>query len=352
MVFVGRVLTRRICFDSTTSSSYNPTYERTLRCKRQGINPEEMQTSFIDTLFDPAVRDLAWVIGSPGLIDAAHPAFQNRVVDDIWCNAKLEACSPWLAALDLSPRALHDFIASRPTRRLGHYFETLISFWLMHMPDTQLIACNLQVQDEQRTLGEYDFLFRDAYGAVFHWEAAIKFYLQVQPLAEQSSCIGPGTVDRLDLKLDRVFQHQLMLGNSIAGQQALPSGTTLNKTQAFIKGYLFYHAAEFIKAAIQGVSASHLSGWWIRHALEELPQTSSDTRWIVLPRMRWPSPARLPADAEVMTLETVSTLLDTHFITHTDPLLLFEMRRTKSGWMECSRGFVVCTTWPIITDNV
>jgi hypothetical protein len=310
-----------------------------------------MQASFIDTLRDPAVRDLAWVIGSPGLIDPAHPAFQNRVVDDIWCKAQLQSCAAWLTALDQSPQILHDFIGAHPTRRLGHYFETLIFFWLSNIPDTQLIASNLQVQNGQRTLGEYDILFRDESGSACHWEAAIKFYLQVQPLAEQSSFIGPGTVDRLDLKLDRVFQHQLLLGQSVAGQQALPTGVRLNKTLAFIKGYLFYHASEFSRKSIQGVSTMHLSGWWIRHRLEELPQASSDSRWVILPRMRWLSPARLLSDAEVMTLDALNNLLKAHFNLNSDALLVFELKRTEYGWSEHSRGFVVCSSWPEINHT-
>lgn len=307
-----------------------------------------MPNTFIDTLRDPTVRDLAWVIGSPGLLEATHPAYHGRVVDDAWCSAQLQASAAWLAALDRSPVELHSFIAARPTRRLGHYFEALIKFWLTHMPDTQIIATNLQVQDELRTLGEYDFLFRDVSAAVCHWEAAVKFYLQLEPLAEQRAFIGPGTRDRLDLKLDRVFQHQLALGHTRAGQQALPQGIKLDRTQAFIKGYLFYHASTFGKLAIQGVSAAHLSGWWVRHTREKLPQASADSRWIILPRLRWLAPARLAADASVMTYAALGSKLDEHFSRSNDAVLVFEMTPAAGEWREKSRGFVVCSTWPVM----
>jgi hypothetical protein len=308
-----------------------------------------MHTAFIDTLHDPAVRDLAWVIGSPGLLDASHPAYHGRVVDDAWCSAQLQASAAWLAALDLAPLPLHSYIAARPTRRLGHYFEALIKFWLTHMPDTQLIAANLQVHDGLRTLGEYDFLFRDNSAAVCHWEAAVKFYLQQEPLAEQRAFIGPGTRDRLDLKLDRVFQHQLVLGHTDAGQQALPQGIRLDKTQAFIKGYLFYHASTCSKLAPAGVSAAHLSGWWVRHSLEKLPQASADSRWIILPRLRWLAPARLADDASVMSYAALGSKLDEHFSQSNDAVLVFELTRAATGgWHEKSRGFVVCSTWPVI----
>lgn len=307
-----------------------------------------MRADFIDTLHDPAVRDLAWVIGSPGLIDASHPAYFGRVVDDAWCTAQLQNCAAWLAELDLAPQALHEYIAARPTRRLGHYFESLIKFWLTHLPETHIIATNLQVQNEQRTLGEYDFLFRDATAAC-HWEAAVKFYLQQEPLAEQRAFIGPGTRDRLDLKLDRVFQHQLLLSHTPAGQQALPPGLQLDKTQAFIKGYLFYHASACSKMEIAGVSAAHLGGWWVRHSLEQIPQVSAESRWIMLPRLRWLAPARLAADAEVMTSAQLNSRLNEHFNLGKEALLVFEMARSTTGeWREISRGFVVCETWPVL----
>ncbi len=225
-----------------------------------------MHPAYIDTLHDPAVRDLAWVIGSPSLVNASYPAYLNRVVDDAWCNAQLQRSTAWLAGLDQKPLPLHQFIAARPTRRLGYYFETLIAFWLTHMPDTQIIATNLQVQDEQRTVGEYDFLFRNASAEVCHWEAAIKFYLQVEASTEQRSFIGPGARDRLDLKLARTFEHQLHLGHTPAGSNALPQGVRLGKTQAFIKGYLFLSRIH-IKQTADSRRFSCTSKWLVESPL-------------------------------------------------------------------------------------
>lgn len=295
------------------------------------------------------MRDLAWVIGAPGLLDASAPDYQGQVVDDEWCSAQLHNCAAWFEALDTTPQPLHKFIAERPTRRLGHYFETLIAYWLAHIPGTKIIATNLQVQNEFRTAGEYDFLFRDGDAKIVHWEAAVKFYLQQEPLAEQRAFIGPGTRDRLDLKLSRVFQHQLLLGDTPAGRLSLPMGVRLDKAQAFIKGYLFYHPTASGETAIPGISSLHLKGWWIRHTLEALPQSSTDSRWAILPRMRWLAPALLPADAEVMTDIAVNLLLDEHFRLSSDAQLLFEMVRSNAGtWIEVSRGFVVCRQWPAL----
>ncbi len=312
-----------------------------------------MPTALINSLRDPAVRDLAWVIGAPGLLDAAHPEYRGRVVDDAWCSAQLQAATPWLVALDQSPQALHDFIAAFPTRRLGHYFETLIRFWLMQLPDTRVIATNLQVHEEQRTVGEYDFLFRNASAEVCHWEAAVKFYLQVEAKPEQRTFIGPGTRDRLDIKLDHVFRHQLHLGQTHAGQSALPQGVVLSQAQAYIKGYLFYHVSTPGRAAVAGVSAAHQSGWWLRHKQDELPQTSTDSHWIIPPRLHWLAPLRLAEDAMVMSGSTLKAALDAHFSNGTEATLVMELLRDENGeWREAARGFVVCSSWPVLEEQV
>lgn len=316
--------------------------------------PPLSQDSFMDSLRDPVVRDLAWVIGSPGLLDETWTAYAGRVVDDAWCRKQLNTSAQWLAELDNEPRNLHDFIAQRPTRRLGQYFESLIAFWLAHMPNTQIIATNLQVQNAQRTLGEYDFLFRDADGNICHWETAVKFYLQAESLSEQRVFIGLAVRDRLDIKLDRVFQHQLQLGYTPAGRAALPTGIVLKKTQAFIKGYLFYPATQAGKYSspitpIPGVSDNHLSGWWIRHPVGPLPQTTPDSHWTILPRLRFLAPVRLDAGASVMERAEICAALDTHFAVSDESVQVIELQREMdNSWREATRGFVMCSTWPII----
>jgi hypothetical protein len=311
-----------------------------------------LKDSLMDLLHDHAVRDLAWVIGSPGLLDEAWAAYAGRVVDDAWCRAQLSTCAQWLVGLDAEPRRLHDFIALRPTFRLGQYFESLVAFFLANLPDTQIIATNLQVQNAQRTLGEYDFLFRDADGNICHWETAVKFYLQAEPLSEQRAFIGLAVRDRLDIKLDRVFQHQLQLGYTPDGRAALPTGVVLKKTQAFIKGYLFYPVTQagkyFIPVApIPGVSVNHLSGWWVRNPVGLLPQTTSDSYWIILPRISFLAPVRLEAEASVMRQVEICAALDAHFAVSDESVQVVELQRDKNdSWREVTRGFVTCSQWP------
>ncbi len=335
------------------------------------------------------MRDLAWVIGSPGLVDAAYPPYAEHVIDDAWCIEQLKNSVDWLNTLDKNPADLHQFITARPTRRLGHYFETLIKFWLNHHPDIKIIAANLQVMNVSRTVGEYDLLIRTlsphcplvGCGAAHytsHWEVAVKFYLQTEPLQESwpatpntlsphcplvgcRAFLGPGGHDRLDLKLARIFQHQLRLGDTASGLAALPDGVMLDKTQAFIKGYLFYPAnypasssatapgtTELPGATeLSGVSASHLSGWWIRHGQTPLPEHAENTGWVILPRLRWLAPVRLAQDADVQTYTEMCHTLTEHFKTTAEALLLVALQRDQANiWHEETRGFVVHKQWP------
>lgn len=311
----------------------------------------------MDSLHTPAVRDLAWVISSPGLLDAHYPAYAGRVVEDAWCRAQSIKCAPALVTLDQNPESLHDFIAARPTRRLGHYFESLVAYWLEHVLHWEMIASNLQVRNTDRTVGEYDFLFRDENSAVCHWEAAVKFYLQAEPLAEQRAFIGPGARDRLDIKLNRVFTHQLDLGTTPDGHAALPDGLTLNKAQAYIKGMLFFPVSQTNNftgtyPAVSGISNQHLSGWWARYPMERLPDSAPDSGWIILSRLHWLAPARLETDESILRHDEMSAALDQHFSASIEAVHIAALRQDMAGeWRETSRGFVVCSTWPNIQET-
>jgi uncharacterized protein len=291
-----------------------------------------------------AVRDLAWVIGSPVLLDAEYPMYAGQVVTDTWCRQELEKNSDYLLALDRDPSSLLNFIEKRPTRRLGFYFETLVEYWLLHTSGFELHAHNLPVKNALRTIGEFDFLFR-THGKTVHWETAIKFYLQAEASSRQDAYVGPGGYDRLDLKVGRIFGHQLLLARSAVHQEVIDA------TQAYVKGMLFYPAG--LPAHIpEGVSAHHLQGWWTRHRLDNIPQTSADSRWIILPRLSWLAPARLPADTAVMTLGQLSEKLEIHFQKLKVALLLAELQQDANGeWLEISRGFVVSSDWPVIQES-
>lgn len=311
---------------------------------QHSVRPQQLP-GILDQLHDPAVRDLAWMIATPTLLDAHHAPYREKIVSDAWCASALENCHDWLLQLDQHPAELQQFIAQRATRRLGYYFETLVEYWLAHASGITLIAHNLPVRENLITLGEFDFLFREQSGETVHWETAIKFYLQAENTGSQHDFIGPGGYDRLDLKTARIFGHQLQLAQSPACNVAIDAN------MAFVKGMLFYHPASLPAAPPPGVSAAHLRGWWIRHQQDEIPRSSPHSRWLVLSRLNWLAPALLPAAAEVMEWDALHARVEENFQKRNNALLLAELMQNDAGeWQEIARGFVVTRIWPTIPE--
>lgn len=323
----------------------------------------------------PAVRDLAWVMTSPNLISSA-PAGVG-LVDDEWCLHSYQQQRQRLAALDADPQPLLHWLAEGKIRgnshRLGVYFESLVGFWLHSLLGADPYYHNVPVYgqdaDQRRqTRGEFDFLFAmPGFASWQHWEVAVKFYLCHRDGADEVRWIGPGAHDRLDIKLSRLYGHQLKLAGSAQGQQLIRQlGAGAVQSQAWVKGYLFYPADSFHpvdsfhptdlaeQAAVvaeettQGISPRHLRGWWIRQGESPLPITSSQSRWCLLPKQRWLASALMTTEehSALLSPQQVEVLCAAHFGNSQRSLLLAEMVSAKGGWREVSRGFVLSQQWP------
>lgn len=345
---------------------------------------------------DPWVRRLAWLVGAPGLLDAADPRYAGRLVADAWGAAQLASAAAWLAELDRRPGALHDYLAIRPATRLGRMAEQLLEFWLRRAPGFEFLEANRRARRGRQVVGEYDLLFRAPGGAFCHWEATVKFYLQVDPRAGLSGFVGTLIHDRLDLKLDKLFDRQLRLPESDP-ELAAHYGAQPH-SRAFIRGRLFYALEEILaqgdslapmdvpagtddggrggavpapartgdrapdqRAPSQttdrlagcsfpaGVSVRHERGWWARYpALNSAREAGlaafpADSRWQVLAGPDWLAPCRLPPGGPACTSAEIGVQLDAHFAAHRRPLLLAEF---APDGRERSRGVVVTRDWP------
>ncbi len=158
------------------------------------------------------VRDLAWVLLSPPLLDEGWQQRHPLSASAWWASPDLLA--DWLRQLDRQPAPLQDWLARHSIRRLGLYYERLWQFALLNAPGVELLAANLPVRQAGHTLGELDLLLRDAEG-VFHLELAVKFYLGLAGDGQaHDRWLGPDSQDRLDLKIAHLCQRQLPLGNA------------------------------------------------------------------------------------------------------------------------------------------
>lgn len=301
-------------------------------------------------LTQPAVRDLAWTIGSPILIDSTYPAFSGRSVDDAFCAAELARAEAWLMALERDPAPLHAFLDRHHSHRLGHYFETLIEFWLRR--EATGLRARVQARAGDHALGEFDFVFsHPRWGARLHWEATVKFYLQATPEPGWDSFIGPNPSDRLADKLHTLFDRQLQLAQTPAGRAALGEDLPAPLARACVKGYLFFPAGA-PATEVAGLSAHGLRGWWLRHGEAALPMQGARPRWKLLPRLAWLAPARAAAGDTPAVFDTayLYKVVARHFARAHTPLLLAELAEGEDGiWREAARGFVLSPDWPVRT---
>ena len=203
-----------------------------------------------------------------------------------------------------------------------------------------LVAHSVQVQDEKHaTVGEFDFLLRQGTTLV-HWEFATKFYLlQADGDRAGGYFMGPSLADMLNTKVRKILERQLALGRHPAAQAHLPQA--LAGAQALIKGWLFYRAGVVPKMPRAGLSAAHCRGFWC--ALEEtdgLPQG----QYVVLPRLDWLAPARVPL-AECIDRNRLQEALAAYFCANSTPALVARLSPQGDLALETERGFVAPNDW-------
>lgn len=292
----------------------------------------------------PLVRSLAWLIGSPGLLTCTGGSHAN-VVDDAWCARQLGDSRAWLEGLDADPQSLETFIALRNIRRVGFLAQALLAFWLSHCGRFELLAENLVVRADGRTLGDFDLLLRECDGGVpTHWELAVKFYLRLAAPDGMAGYVGPAGQDTLAAKALHVLTRQLGLGQTAAGRAALADlGIEQITARAFVKGWLFYPAA-VQPVATPGLNPVHGRGWWRRHTGGDGGVWPvRDRCYRILDRLdwlAWPSIAGQTLDWRELELR-----LRMHFAADGGALMVVEFDNCTAQAREISRGFVMPPHW-------
>jgi len=300
------------------------------------------------------VRDLVWVMDSPSLLVESP-----TVVADELGQHLVSQYRAWYQQLDLNPAPLSNWLGQQSNPRLGYYFEQLVGYWLKHCVGRNYFDSHVRVYKGKQTLGEFDFLFMSNASTLMHWETAVKFYLGYRDDSEQVRWYGPNAQDRLDLKLARLNDHQLCLANTPQGNELINKlqnilGFSDFKSQAFIKGYLFYplqHDWRTIQLTPFEVSARHLRGWWERFdkfIYQNVVDSYANMRWVILPRSQWLAPTLVNRDPEnlVLHFDELQLRLQDHFNHQRSALMVVQLENVGNSWRECSRGFIVTTSWP------
>jgi len=274
-----------------------------------------------------AARDLFWTINSPSLIRTS---------------IEHSACWPVCEAAEVASKSLQNFCDQHARHRVGQYFEDLVHFYLKAVRNYEIVEHGLQIQEGGRTVGELDFLYREADGGLHHCETAVKFYLYIPESNESGSqFIGPNAADNFERKTQRLFDHQLKLS-----EERFPM---VVKREAFVKGRIFYHplkdAPEELPTAL---AADHLRGVWIRESeLEWLKSGGADTKFRAARKPLWLAPdVATVGDSELRSADEICDQLRQHFTERRTPQLINALVVHDDVWLESQRIFVVSDQWP------
>ena len=271
-----------------------------------------------------AERDLLWTVNSPSLIRLDLESVERKPL--AWVEQKFDS------------DRLHARLAAAAYRQVGRYFEELLHFYLEVTLGLEIVERGLQIREEGRTVGEIDFLYRDASGSLCHCESAVKFYLYVPEIIEGGSqFVGPNAADHFERKMRRLFDHQLRLSEG-----RFPD---VVRREAFVKGRIFYHP---LLNEPDLLSAGHLKGTWIRESeIDLFAKLYPGMKFKVVRKPHWLAPEIVTAsDQSLLTIDGLRKTLLQHFAERRTPQLISALTQGESCWEETSRTFVVSDQWP------
>lgn len=299
-------------------------------------------------LRNPQVRDLAWVILSPPMLEQTPWPQRHPLSASGWV-ANPQSLADFLLAQDDDGSALTHWLANPVQRRLGRYYEQLWLFAVEHAPGVEVIAANLPIRINGHTLGELDMLLRDREG-VHHVELAIKFYLGPQEGdgRDPAQWLGADSQDRLDLKLAHLSQHQLPMSSRPQSREALSAlGIEQLSAELWLGGYLLYPWPGNTRPPV-GVNPEHLRGVWLHQRdWPAFVAQGSPGVWQPVPRQAWLAPARYD---EAWSPEKLNQWFDELEPIEAVQLLVRLTRTPDGGWQEAERLFLMPDLWPKASD--
>jgi hypothetical protein len=313
------------------------------------------------------VRDLAWSCFSDNLIDNFCQNLNKANVTSFRL-VLTKKRKEWLEQLDDDPIILQRHLMKLKSPRLGIYFEALWQFFLQEDDDYELVAHNLQVHRNKKTLGEFDIIFKSEDNSnYYHLELAIKYYLNCSTTQISKSSVfsadyhywlGPNAIDRLDIKTAHLLNHQTQLSKSAEGKELLQENNIPHIRQLVaLKGTLFYPYGHdrLLKNVVEkyetgkNLSDTHSRSHWIKNS--DFGFISNQwSCWYQLKKGFWISPAYGQVDqlgSDIINRASINHYLKTYFHTNQQPLMLCAMIEQEDYFLEEKRFFITPDNWPI-----
>lgn len=291
------------------------------------------------------VKHLAYGILGPRLM--VFPDILRQIPIDI------SLFNTWFNATNNFPHELTNFLDKQQTNRLGYYHEALWKFYFISNPQFNLIEHNLQVQKEGKTLGAFDFLIFDrGQQNFYHLEVATKYYLQ-HKFEDKYYWLGPDLKDRFDLKATRILNHQIQLGETPEGQNALKQlGINKYRKVVSISGMLFCRDESF--PLTDNLAPEHMRS---RHVtIDEFSFSEDEEMWVIVDKKDWLAPISIN-NHELSSMDKTQLCKNIRDIFSQDPtpLMVASLRINKKRvfvHQEHQRLFVTPNDWALKADQV
>ncbi|MEP1896813.1 DUF1853 family protein [Alloalcanivorax venustensis] len=268
---------------------------------------------------DPATLagELEWLTQAPPLI-TPPPGCDSA-------DAALRYCAGEPGVL----RRAAGTLAEQPRpRRLGQHFENLVAAVLQHSQRYRLVARNVPLRLNGKTLGELDMLVEDRdTGELMHWELALKFYLGLPGGPEERAWPGPNPRDQLVTKIRHLHDRQLTrCDDPVVAALLAEQGWRVGRKVLLTRGRLFH--TESGTALPEETNPSHQQGTW-------LYARTLETAGAVIPHDHWHCPRTL---SDNRTDFVAAEVLRDYVQTLSSPVMI----RTESG----SITFAAPDSWP------
>lgn len=200
--------------------------------------------------------------------------------------------------------------------RLGHQMEYVFKQLLEHSETYDVVLYNLPIQNDERTLGEIDFILKDrTTEKLIHVELTYKFYLIDTGISEPvHSLIGPNRRDTFFAKMEKIKNKQFPLIHSTEGIKAL-RGHGIDHSK--IEHQCCFKAQLFKPYGDKGINIGELNedclaGYWLRLDDFSKPEFAdaqfylpSKTEWVIEPhnQVAWKSHSEIVTDINQSLLQ-------------------------------------------------
>jgi hypothetical protein len=161
-----------------------------------------------------------------------------------------------------------DKLNNLPKLRLGHLVERFVANELNNNADIEILAENIQIKKDKRTIGEIDCLLTHNHTPV-HLEIIYKFYIYDESVgsSELEHWIGPNRKDSLIEKITKLKTKQLPL---LYKQETASLLTELKLDISKIQQQVYFKAQLFVPFKMRGfplrlVNNNCIQGYYIRY---------------------------------------------------------------------------------------